>query len=445
MESRKLGAVLLAAFAVFLGGLYVAQAAYPKTFSVMAYSIAPTAQVQATALASTEAEVPVIITLKRPNVFSAFTDTPQAFVVAMTEDLESIYGFETRNQMFTFEMVSGTIPRENLIKITADPRVRGVWYDGLIRVNVSFSSSYEAQSITIDEARVGLKLNELGDGSGVNVVVLDSGAASSRWVVYSDMWAVASGEPAEDSYGHGSLVSWIIHELSPNSNLYSIKVLDRYGMGRVSDVISGIELALREVPRPMVINMSLGLPSSILDPLAESAGAAVVWNEGVTIIAASGNSGHGVVLSPAIADSVIAVGAVDRNLEYLDFSGGGVVGGKIKPDVVSYGVVYGLWLDTYKTSAGTSIATPMVTATYARWLSAQEDPEKFDARETVVQGGIDLGQEGPDTYYGVGGFLSGDMLAQVEGVERETPQGRLVLTLPILGLACIPAVVVWRK
>lgn len=442
MVSRKLWAVLLIAFAVSIGTLYVAGVAYPRTFSIVSYSMV-SPQVSAVALASTEADVPVIITLKRS--IGTMAVAPQAFVSAATADFERVYGLVTRNQMFDFEMVSGTLPREELVNVTEDPRVRGVWYDQWIRVStVEFSSTYEAQSVSIGEARVGLKLDELGDGSGVSIVIIDSGAASSRWVTYADSWVVASGEPIEDSYGHGSLVSWIVQELTPNADLYSIKVLDRYGMGRVSDVISGLEIAIREVPRPMVINMSIGMPSSVMDPLAESAGAAVTWNDGITIIAASGNAGYGVVLSPAIADSVVAVGAVGRDLEYLDFSGGGVVRGIIKPDVCSYGVVYGLWLDTYRTSAGTSIATPMVAATYARWLSEQEEPEKIDASKTVILGTIDLGDAGDDTYYGAG-FVSGDVLAQVEGVERETPQSRLIITVPLIGLACIPAVVVWRK
>lgn len=446
MDSRKLLAIFILVFTVAGAILYVAQAAYPQTFSIMSYSIGPSAQVQPTALASTEADVPVIITLKRPDVFSAATVSPQAFVVAMSEDLERIYGFETRNQMSTFEMVSGTLPRENLVRITQDTRVRAVFYDYLIRAtDFSFSSQYTAQQVTIGEARAGLKLDELGDGSNINIVVIDSGAASPQFVQYAGTWAVAAGEPVVDAYGHGSLCSWIIQELAPNANLYSIKVLDAMGQGRASDVIRGIEIALREVPRPMVVNMSLGMPSSILDPLAESAGAAIAWNEGITIIAAAGNYGHGIVLSPAIADSVVAVGAVGRDLTYLDFSGGGVVGGRIKPDVCSYGVVYGLWLNEYKTAAGTSIAAPMVTATYARWLSSQPAQEKIDASKTVILGGIDLGENGPDTYYGVGGFLSGDVLAQVGGVERESPQGRVLVAGPLVGLAFIPAAVLWKK
>lgn len=445
MNTRKFGAILLAMFAVFLGAVYVLGVVYPRTFTIASYSVAPaSAQVQALVSSSTEADIPVIVTLKRPNVFSTFTVSPQAFVVAATEDFERTYGFETRNQMFEFEMVSGTIPRENLYNLARDSRVRGVWYDQVIRVpDVDFSSLYEEESVTIDEARQGLGLDKLGTGKGVSVVAIDSGAAP-QLVQYDEVWGVTD-DSANDRYGHGTLVSWIIKSLAPDCDLYSIKVLGADGMGRASDVIAGIETALREVPRPMVINLSLGMSSSVLDPLAESAGAAVCWNNSVYIFAACGNAGHGVVLSPAISDSVVAVGAVGRDLEYLSFSGGGTVGGRIKPDVVSYGVVYGPWLGEWKVSAGTSIATPMAAATFADWLSMLEDPNDIDAVRTAAVGGVDLGVEGPDTYYGVGGFLSGDVLAQTEGVERETPQSRLVVALPLVVLSCVPAVVIWRE
>jgi len=440
MNAKFISVMVLVITSAFCS-VWVMEAAYPRTFSVLSYSLA-SPKVEPAVTMSTEGDIPIIVTLKRN--LGTLTVAPQAFVMAASEDFSVKYGFDVRNQMFTFEMVSGTIPRENLSQLYRDPRVRGIWYDELIRVpQVFLGSQYENEAVTIEEAREALGIDNLGDGTGVNVVVIDSGASPD--VRYVKTWSVIQGEPEEDYYGHGTLVSWIIQQLTPNSPLYSIKVLDRYGMGRLSDVISGLELALDEVPTPMVINISLGLPSSIFDPLSESAGSAVVWHDGVYIFAATGNSGHGVVLSPAASGNVVGVGAVGRNYDYLPFSGGGYAFGNIKPDVVSFGAVWGLWLDEFTHVAGTSIATPMATSVFARWLSGQEDKLKVDPVGSAQAGCIDLGKEGPDTYYGVGGFLTGKVLAQVEPAEKDTPQKRMAVSVPLLGLSAIPAVVVWRK
>jgi len=84
-------------------------------------------------------------------------------------------------------------------------------------------------------------------------------------------------------------------------------------------------------------------------------------------------------MSPAVSGDVVAVGAVGRDLVYLDFSRGGFVSARVKPDVCSYGVVYGLWPNEYRVATGTSIVTPMASATFARWLSTKDNPNRFDS------------------------------------------------------------------
>src|SRR5699024_3624198 len=97
-----------------------------------------------------------------------------------------------------------------------------------------------------------------------------------------------------------------------------------------------------------VLSMSLGTePKKLSGNDAMVKGVEALWDRGITVVVAAGNSGPepSTITSPGISPKVITVGAVDdkRTADIsddtiADFSSRGPVGSRTKPDVVAPGV-----------------------------------------------------------------------------------------------------------
>jgi subtilisin family serine protease len=129
---------------------------------------------------------------------------------------------------------------------------------------------------------------------------------------------------------------------------------------------------------------------------------------GVLVVNAAGNSRNddwGRIITPSDGDSVVAVGAVDRQGSLASFSSPGpTYDGRIKPDVCAMGVsnYFALNVDTvsYSNGNGTSFATPLVAGASALLLEANPSWTAIDVvrklKGTASQSGS------PDNDYGWG-------------------------------------------
>lgn len=179
-------------------------------------------------------------------------------------------------------------------------------------------------------------------GEGVKVAVIDTGIDPShpdlRPNLAGGFNALDPQKPGAwaDDQGHGTHVAGTIAAVkdgrgvagvAPRAKLYAIKVLDADGNGGYSDLIAGIEWAVKNGIK--VANMSLGAEEG-----SEALERAVAAAEkaGLTIVAASGNSG-GPVSYPAAYDATIAVGASDSRDAAAEFSSRGPEVDLIAPGV----------------------------------------------------------------------------------------------------------------
>src|SRR6202035_5605359 len=142
----------------------------------------------------------------------------------------------------------------------------------------------------------------------------------------------------DDHYGHGEHVAGIIagngsrssgpayaftfKGVAPGSQVINLRVLDQYGNGTDSAVISAIGRAiqLKTKYNIRIINLSLGRPvyeSYKLDPLCQAVEQA--WKAGIVVVVAAGNSGrdnsqntsgYATITAPANDPYVITVGAM---------------------------------------------------------------------------------------------------------------------------------------
>lgn len=232
-------------------------------------------------------------------------------------------------------------------------------------------------------------------GQGVRIAVLDTGLDlnhpdfAGRTIIAQSF---IMGEEVQDENGHGThVIGTACGPLQPaqlprygiayNSEIFAGKVLSNSGSGFDGGILAGINWAIaNDCP---IISMSLGAPanpdgsfSQVYETVARRALAL-----GTLIIAAAGNESDrpdfiAPVGHPANCPSIMAVGALSRELDIAFFSSGGLnfQGGQV--DIAGPGVaVRSSWPGPtlYNTISGTSMATPHVAGIAALYLEANPD------------------------------------------------------------------------
>jgi subtilisin family serine protease len=253
----------------------------------------------------------------------------------------------------------------------------------------------------VDESQVTWGLQATGvpgsryAGHGIKVAVLDTGFDvghpdfAARAVVTQSFVA---GEPFHDVAGHGTHcvgtscgprdpVVRPRYGIAYGAEIHAGKVLNDQGRGAEGDILAGLDWAIGS--RCEVVSMSLGAPVAPGQPFSRvfERAARRALDQGTLIVAAAGNDSRrdlgriAPVSHPANCPSVMAVAAVDSNLDVAYFSNGGTAmqGGQL--DIAGPGyAVYSSWPmpGRYKTISGTSMATPHVAGIAA--LAAEADP-----------------------------------------------------------------------
>lgn len=242
----------------------------------------------------------------------------------------------------------------------------------------------------------GLQLTKVStsgySGLGIRVAVLDTGLDlthpdfAGRSITSKSF---VEGEEVQDGNGHGThCIGTACGPQTPetlprygvafNCEIYAGKVLSNAGSGEDGGILAGIDWAIANGCQ--VISMSLGAPvepGQSYSQVYERVGRRAL-RRGTLIVAAAGNDsrrpGRVVPVShPANCPSIMAVAALDQNLQVAFFSNGGlnIRGGQI--DIAGPGVdVYSTWYlpDRYKTISGTSMATPHVAGIAALFAEA---------------------------------------------------------------------------
>ena len=224
-------------------------------------------------------------------------------------------------------------------------------------------------------------------GRGIRVAVLDTGIDlehpdfAGRAITPESFIA---GVPAQDGHGHGThCIGTACGPAEPSTGrrygvageaeIFAGKVLSDAGSGSDAGILAGIEWAITNGCQ--VISMSLGADVPEVSAAYETVGRRAL-EAGCLIVAAAGNNARrsagdpGFVGRPANSPSIMAVAAVDADLEIAEFSAGSnpVPGGQV--DIAAPGVaVYSSWTMPRRnhTISGTSMATPHVAGLAALW------------------------------------------------------------------------------
>jgi subtilisin len=229
-------------------------------------------------------------------------------------------------------------------------------------------------------------------GRDIRVAVLDTGldlAHPDFGGRHVQSKSFVAGEPVQDGHGHGThCVGTACGPRRPGTlprygvafeaEVYAGKVLSNRGSGSDSGILAGIQWGITN--KCAVVSLSLGAPVQLGQPFSQvfEHAARRALEIGTLLIAAAGNdSGRPgrveAVSHPANCPSIMAVGAIDRNMQVASFSNGGLnpQGGQI--DIAGPGIdVRSSWPRprVYNTISGTSMATPHVAGIAALWAES---------------------------------------------------------------------------
>ncbi|WP_181220288.1 minor protease Epr [Bacillus subtilis] len=242
-------------------------------------------------------------------------------------------------------------------------------------------------------------------GKNIKIAVIDSGISPHDDLSIAGGYsAVSYTSSYKDDNGHGTHVAGIIgakHNgygidgIAPEAQIYAVKALDQNGSGDLQSLLQGIDWSIAN--RMDIVNMSLGTTSDskILHEAVNKA-----YEQGVLLVAASGNDGNGKPVNyPAAYSSVVAVSATNEKNQLASFS---TTGDEVEFSAPGTNITSTYLNQYYATGSGTSQATPHAAAMFA--LLKQRDPAETNVqlREEMRRNIVDLGTAGRDQQFGYG-------------------------------------------
>ena len=239
-------------------------------------------------------------------------------------------------------------------------------------------------------------------GAGVTVAVIDTGVDDSspqlagKVVDGGSLLSDNGGGGKDDKVGHGTKVAGIIAAsplpgatgfvgLAKGATILAIRQNDSEGNGNVTTLVEAIKQAIQKGAR--VINISQDVRSQ--DDTGKFPGydqleavIALAEKSNVVVVASSGNDGKEGPTYPAAYDTVLAVGASDRNNERAAFSQYGEFVDIAAPgvDMLSTVPKGGQCVDN-----GTSFASPYVAGLAALLVGAHPDWTAKQVRARIEQ------------------------------------------------------------
>ncbi|MBI5354251.1 MAG: S8 family serine peptidase [Chloroflexi bacterium] len=250
---------------------------------------------------------------------------------------------------------------------------------------------------------------------------------------YVDDWQgwnfVDGASDVNDKNGHGTHGAGIIAArmdnnegiagIAPLAQIMPLKALNDKGFGTYANVAEAIVYAVDHGAK--VINLGFG-GSANSDALLAATDYA--YDHGVTLVAASGNSGSNTPYYPAANPHVIAVSSLDATLELSSFSSYGSsislsASGEFIPSTFPNG--------QYQQMSGTSMSSAEVSGVVALLAVQPQNDTADKIRDALVNTALDLGNAGRDDNYGFGLVQAFDALQYIPG-SLSTPTNSPVIT-----------------
>lgn len=383
-----------------------------------------------------------VVVVAQPDAARAAEHATRALGGRVERDLQLIHGFTAR------------VPGLALVALRHERSVRSVVRDRAYKLSSTTSAAAPdgagGPGSSLDTARAAIGAGQAvdaGDGSGVDVAIVDSGVspvpglnAPGKVAATVDFSADASDSAQRglDGFGHGTHLAGIIagddpadgfDGIAPGARIVDVKVADHDGSTSLAQLLAGIDWIVRNHDRGgldiRVMNLAFGAsPAGSYrdDPLAFAVEQA--WRHGIVVVTAAGNGGAATdgLDSPAYDPYVLAVGAedtagtatpADDTVAPFSSAGDGVRNPDVVVpgvDIVSLRVPGGLLDQTFPAArigdewfrgSGTSQAAAVASGAVALLLAQrpQLDP---DAAKSLLVGGARPLAGAPATVQGAG-------------------------------------------
>lgn len=213
---------------------------------------------------------------------------------------------------------------------------------------------------------------------------------------------IRPGAAPNDDNGHGTNVAGVIAAVADNdagiagiawnAKIMPVKALESDGNGDEDKLGEGIRYAVDHGAKIVVLSLGLNKRSEYMEKIVHYA-----EDQGVLLVAASGNEGSSVKY-PAAYDTVLGVGGVDDHNVAHKLSNSGS-----ELDLVAPWAVFTTTIDgNYTTADGTSMAAPQVAGVAALAWNKYPNMSPAEVRNLLRQTAQDLGPKGWDKQTGYG-------------------------------------------
>lgn len=279
----------------------------------------------------------------------------------------------------SFNGFAAKLSAEELAQLQDAPEVDYIEEDAVVSINAIVSQTSAPWGLTrLSSKTTGGSTYRYDDsaGAGTCAYIVDTGiyAAHTDFGGRASQIANYIDSSNTDGNGHGTHVAGTIggtrYGVAKKTTLLGVKVLDASGSGSISGLVSGLNFVItdartRSCPKGVVVNMSLGAPSSAA---LNTAAAAVVTAGHFVAVAAGNDNANASGFSPANEPTVCTVGATTNTDARSSFSNFGPL-----VDVFAPGTnILSTWIggtSATNTISGTSMASPHVAGLAAYYLA----------------------------------------------------------------------------
>lgn len=298
--------------------------------------------------------------------------------------------------------------------------------------NVSYITASTKVSCLIDKSKKVLKLEDMVVDNSFTCAIIDTGISpnidmcipENRIVYFKDL--INNKTMPYDDNGHGTFVANVLagsgvvsggkySGIVKNQKIVVIKALNENGETDAFTILDAFEWIYKNYKKFNIKVVCMSFGSNLLgrnDPLI--IGAEALWDRGITVVAAAGNSGpnSGTIKSPGASPKLITVGAIDRN-GVAEFSSRGPVLNNYKPDIVAPGVDivascnYQLFKKHYASMSGTSVSTPMIAGIVCYLLSKNHRFTPNEIKNFLVSNCVPISGDRNSEGFGI---FDGDIL-----------------------------------
>ena len=236
-------------------------------------------------------------------------------------------------------------------------------------------------------------VNQSSIGSGASPAMVNQESAA----ILDPASALNLGQPQYQAFGHGTMVSGIVHLVAPTAYIMPLKAFKADGTGYLSDILRAIYFAVQNGAR--VINMSFSFST-----YSHEASDAIKFatRHQVICVASAGNDGKEEIVYPAALADVMGVASTTNNDTLSTFSNYG-------EDLVwvaapGEGIITTYPFGTFGAGWGTSFSAPFVSGAAALLLNVSPSFNESSAERSLAHAvwiSPDLGNGRLDLYQAV--------------------------------------------